>query len=118
VGTFVVEDLDKFVEARLLLKKIRRPPVAASFFKVDACAHDDHFAAEHRVGSVRGQCPGAHHTASLLRLNKACAEANGTPLSLRMLAGRLPLKAAQTQKAYFPGSKKGLQVSRNRPAWS
>jgi hypothetical protein len=28
-----------------------------------------------------------HQTASLLRLIKACAEANGTPLSLRMLAG-------------------------------
>src|ERR1039457_6246867 len=31
----------------------------------------------------------SHHTASLLKLNNACAEANGTPLSLRMLAGRV-----------------------------
>ena len=30
----------------------------------------------------------SHQTASLLRLNKAWAEAKGTPLSLRMLAGR------------------------------
>jgi hypothetical protein len=30
----------------------------------------------------------SHHTASLLKLNKAWAEAKGTPLSLRMLAGR------------------------------
>jgi hypothetical protein len=30
----------------------------------------------------------SHQTASLLRLNKACAEAKGTPLSLRILAGR------------------------------
>ena len=29
-----------------------------------------------------------HQTASLLRLNKACAEAKGTPLSLRMFAGK------------------------------
>jgi hypothetical protein len=29
-----------------------------------------------------------HQTASLLKLNKACAEAKGTPSSLRMLAGR------------------------------
>src|SRR5258706_9371922 len=30
----------------------------------------------------------SHQTASLLRLNKACAEAKGTPLSLRITAGR------------------------------
>src|ERR1700676_4222402 len=29
----------------------------------------------------------SHQTASLLKLNKACAEAKGTPLSLRMLEG-------------------------------
>src|SRR5262250_1795373 len=33
----------------------------------------------------------SHQTASLLKWNKACAEAKGTPLSLRMLAGRPPL---------------------------
>ena len=33
----------------------------------------------------------SHQTASLLRLNKACAEAKGTPLSLRMLVRQATL---------------------------
>src|SRR5207302_4686790 len=33
----------------------------------------------------------SHQTASLLKLNKACAEAKGTPLSLRMVGGQAAL---------------------------
>jgi hypothetical protein len=33
----------------------------------------------------------SHQTASLLKLNKACAEAKGTPLSLRMFGGQAAL---------------------------
>jgi hypothetical protein len=54
----------------------------------------------------------SHHTASLLRLNKACAEANGTPLSLRMLAGR-PLK--HSESVLFPGRRKGF-TGEQKPA--
>jgi hypothetical protein len=41
-----------------------------------------------RLDAFNANAQTEHQTASLLRLNKACAEAKGTPLSLRMLAGK------------------------------
>src|SRR5438128_9554310 len=88
VRSFVVEDLDEFVEARLLLKEIGGGWFGSFFFQGEMHAFMtavllgmlglDPFDADAR----------SHQTASLLKLNSACAEAKGTPLSLRMFAGR------------------------------
>src|SRR6202790_4508678 len=59
----------------------------------------------------------SHQTASLLKLNNACAEAKGTPLSLRMWAGRPTLfkKALKDSKSvvFFGGRERlaGQQIS-------
>src|ERR1700758_3723435 len=53
----------------------------------------------------------SHHTASLLKLNQACAEAKGTPLSLRMLAGRprsLKSRSNTVKSVVFTGRRKSL----------
>ena len=78
MGTLVVEDIDKFVEASL---------AAGAFFKVRCMRSLRPFCCG-ESGSIRSiPIPKRNHqTASLLKLNRAWAEANGTPLSLRMLA--------------------------------
>jgi hypothetical protein len=119
VGTFVVEDFDKFFEARLLLKKIGDGRLSGLFLQSQMHALMTPVLLR-MAGWMRSiPIPGrSHHTASLLKLNNACAEANGTPLSLRMLAGRprsfeQPLKHCES--VLFPGRRKGF-TGRQKPA--
>jgi hypothetical protein len=86
---FVVEDFDEVVEACLLLQEVASGRLGGFFFEGEMHAFMaavllgmsglDAFHADPQAEPPDGE---------LLRLNKAWAEAKGTPLSLRMLAGR------------------------------
>jgi hypothetical protein len=78
----VIEDFDEVVEAGLLLKEVGSGRLGGFFLQGKMNAF--------MAGLIRSMpIPSrSHQTASLLKLNKACAEAKGTPLSLRILTGR------------------------------
>jgi hypothetical protein len=60
VGTLVVEDIDKFVEAGLLLQKVGGRRFGGFFFQSAMHAvHAGRFAADGPAGSVQCQCPSA-----------------------------------------------------------
>jgi hypothetical protein len=79
VRSFGVVDIDEFVEACLLLKEI-----CSSWFGGFLFQSEMHtFVTAALLGMARlmrsmSMPRGSHQTASLLRLNKACAEAKGT----------------------------------------
>jgi hypothetical protein len=97
VRTLVVEDLEELVELGLPLQKVSTRRLGGFFFQGEMHA----FMAAVLLWMSRPlrsmPIPSrSHQTASLLRLNKAWAEAKGTPLGLRMFAGlKKPLKHSE-----------------------
>src|ERR1700756_5781783 len=88
VRTFVVEDVDKFVKAGLLLKEIRGRRLGGLFFQREMPAFVTPVLL--RMGgfdpfdtNAQGQHPPPH----FLKLNKAWCEGDGSPFSLGILAG-------------------------------